>query len=305
MMKRFLDCDFSDMEAMNKKELLESLEASEGRVLIAECSLCHDSLLPPISNAEISAAFGADILLLNMFDVNHPRIDGIQGATDSEVIRELKRLSGRLIGVNLEPVDPRAETMGQIEAICEGRQASVDTALKAKALGIDFILLTGNPGTGVSNQTIIETLKKMKEAVGDEVVLMAGKMHAAGSKSEAGENIITKETIRAFVEAGADVILIPAPGTVPGITLNYVKDMIAYAHSLDALTLTSIGTSQEGAEEATIRDIALMCKMCGTDLHHVGDAGFAPVVPESIMAYSIAIRGKRHTYARMARSINR
>ena len=290
---------------MNKKELLESLEASEGRVLIAECSLCHDSLLPPISNAEISAAFGADILLLNMFDVNHPRIDGIQGADDSEVIRELKRLSGRLIGVNLEPVDPRAETMGQIEAICEGRQASVDTALKAKALGIDFILLTGNPGTGVSNQTIIETLKMMKEAVGDEVVLMAGKMHAAGSKSEAGENIITKDTIRAFVEAGADVILIPAPGTVPGITLNYVKDMIAYAHSLDALTLTSIGTSQEGSEEATIRDIALMCKMCGTDLHHVGDAGFAPVVPESIMAYSIAIRGKRHTYARMARSINR
>lgn len=305
MMKRFLDCCFSDMEAMNKKELLESLEASEGRVLIAECSLCHDSLLPPISNAEISAAFGADILLLNMFDVNHPRIDGIQVADDSEVIRELKRLSGRLIGVNLEPVDPRAETMGQIEAICEGRQASVDTALKAKALGIDFILLTGNPGTGVSNQTIIETLKKMKEAVGDDVVLMAGKMHAAGSKSEAGENIITKDTIRAFVEAGADVILIPAPGTVPGITLNYVKDMIAYAHSLDALTLTSIGTSQEGAEEATIRDIALMCKMCGTDLHHVGDAGFAPVVPESIMTYSIAIRGKRHTYARMARSINR
>ncbi len=305
MMKRFLDCNFSDMEVMNKKELLESLEASEGRVLIAECSLCHDSLLPPISNAEISAAFGADILLLNMFDVNHPHIDGIQGAGDSDVIRELKRLTGRLIGVNLEPVDPSAETMGQIEAICEGRQASADTALKAKALGIDFILLTGNPGTGVSNQTIIETLKMMKKAVGDDVVLMAGKMHAAGSKSEAGENIITKDTIRAFVEAGADVILIPAPGTVPGITLNYVKDMIAYAHSLDALTLTSIGTSQEGAEEATIRDIALMCKMCGTDLHHVGDAGFAPVVPESIMAYSIAIRGRRHTYARMARSINR
>ena len=48
-----------------------------------------------------------------------------------------------------------------------------------------------------------------------------------------------------------------------------------------------------------------MCKMCGTDLHHIGDAGWAPVVPDGIMAYSIAIRGKRHTYARMARSINR
>lgn len=304
-MKRFLDCNFSDMEAMNKKELLESLESSEGRILIAECSLCNDSLLPPMTNAEISAAFGADILLLNMFDVNHPHIDGIHHVPDEEVIQELKRLTGRLIGVNLEPIDTQAATIGDIQTICEGRQASVETALKAKELGIDFILLTGNPGTGVSNHTIVENLKKMKEAVGDDIVLMAGKMHAAGSKKEAGEHIITKETIKDFVDAGADVILIPAPGTVPGITLDYVKDMVTYAHSLDVLTLTSIGTSQEGAEESTIRDIALMCKMCGTDLHHVGDAGFAPVVPESIMAYSIAIRGKRHTYARMARSIHR
>ena len=133
--------------------------------------------------------------------------------------------------------------------------------------------MTGNPGTGVSNQTIVENLKKMKEVVGDDIVLMAGKMHAAGSKKEAGENIITKEVIKDFVEAGADVILIPAPGTVPGITLEYVKEMIAYAHSLDVMTLTSIGTSQEGSEDSTIRDIALMCKMCGTDLHHIGDAG--------------------------------
>lgn len=304
-MKRFLDCNFSDMEAMNKQELLESLEASEGRVLIAECSLCNESLLSPMTNAEISAAFGADILLLNMFDVNHPKIDGITGVEDKDVIHELKRLTGRLIGVNLEPIDEHEQTIGEIKTICKGRQASVETALRAKELGIDFILLTGNPGTGVSNQTIVENLKKMKEVVGDDIVLMAGKMHAAGSKKEAGENIITKEVIKDFVDAGADIILIPAPGTVPGITLEYVKDMVAYAHSLDVLTLTSIGTSQEGSEDSTIRDIALMCKMCGTDLHHIGDAGWAPVVPDGIMSYSIAIRGKRHTYARMARSINR
>lgn len=304
-MKRFLDCSFSDMEAMNKQELLESLEASEGRVLISECTLCNDSLLSGMSNAEISAAFGADILLLNMFDVNHPKVDGISGVEDKGVIRELKRLTGRLIGVNLEPIDEHEKTIGEIQTICEGRQASVETALKAKELGIDFILLTGNPGTGVSNQTIVENLKKMKEVVGNDIVLMAGKMHAAGSKKEAGEHIITKEVIKDFVDAGADIILIPAPGTVPGITLEYVKEMVAYAHSLDVLTLTSIGTSQEGSEDSTIRDIALMCKMCGTDLHHIGDAGWAPVVPDGIMAYSIAIRGKRHTYARMARSINR
>jgi hypothetical protein len=72
------------------------------------------------------------------------------------------------------------------------------------------------------------------------------------------------------------------------------------------MTMTAIGTSQEGASVETIRQIALMCKMAGTDLHHLGDAGYVGMAPpENIQAYSVAIRGIRHTYARMARSINR
>ena len=70
--------------------------------------------------------------------------------------------------------------------------------------------------------------------------------------------------------------------------------------------MTAIGTSQEGADESTVRQIALMCKMCGTDLHHIGDSGYVGMaLPENILAYSIAIRGKRHTYTRIASSINR
>ncbi|KJE28617.1 hypothetical protein LG52_726 [Geobacillus kaustophilus] len=51
-------------------------------------------------------------------------------------------------------------------------------------------------------------------------------------------------------------------------------------------------------------DFALTSKMAGADLHHIGgDAGYHGIaVPENIMAYSIAIRGRRHTYIRMARS---
>ena len=82
--------------------------------------------------------------------------------------------------------------------------------------------------------------------------------------------------------------------------------MVEYAHSLGAMTMTAIGTSQEGADEATIRQIALMCKMTGTDLHHIGDAGYVGMaLPENIFAYSVAIRGKRHTYTRIASSVNR
>ena len=145
----------------------------------------------------------------------------------------------------------------------------------------------------------------MKSEVGDDLILMAGKMHAAGSKKEAGCNIVTKEQINEFISAGADVILLPAPGTVPGVTFEFVKDMVEYIHENGKLTLTAIGTSQESASKNTIEQIALMCKMTGTDLHHVGDAGIGGMDPEKLMAYSVTIRGKRHTWTRMARSINR
>ena len=131
-------------------------------------------------------------------------------------------------------------------------------------------------------------------------------MHASGILTEGAEKIITKEDISAFARAGADIILLPAPGTVPGITMEYVRELVNYSHSLGCLTITAIGTSQEGADIATIRQIALMCKMTGTDIHHLGDAGYGGMaLPENIQAYSIAVRGIRHTYRRMAGSVNR
>lgn len=303
-MKRLLNCDTSDLKKMNKQEKLTAMEASEGRVLVQELSLFHDSqLLAPLSDAEVAAAFGADLLLLNAFDCEHPHVAGIDAAPE-DVIHTLKNYTGRLVGVNLEPVG-QSEMISEQFEMPKGRQATIENALKAKELGFDFILLTGNPGTGVDNAAIIVSLKEMHEAVGDDLILMAGKMHAAGSKSEAGNHIINKEQIQAFADAGADVILLPAPGTVPGVTFGFVKEMVDLIHEQGKLSLTAIGTSQEGASPATIEQIALMCKMTGTDLHHIGDAGVGGMDPENLMTYSIAIRGKRHTYTRMARSINR
>lgn len=127
-----------------------------------------------------------------------------------------------------------------------------------------------------------------------------------GGKREDGEHIITKQDVLEFREAGADIILFPAPGTVPGITVEYVRELIRYAHSLGALTITAVGTSQEGSDTATVRQIALLCKMAGTDIHHIGDSGYPGIAaPENITAYSVAIRGVRHTYHRMASSVNR
>jgi hypothetical protein len=306
MPKRLLDCNSSDFLNMNKKDLLESIAASEGRVIVSEIIGAFQPVLFNISNAELSCAFGSDILLLNFFDVYNPIFNGIPPVEKEDIIKEIKRLTGRIIGINLEPVDSSQETIGEITKISKGRQATVETAEKAYEMGVNLILLTGNPGTGVSNKEIVSTLKEISTALGDKLILAAGKMHAAGSLREAGENIVSKSDIVEFINSGADIILLPAPGTVPGITVEYIKELVSFVHSQGKLALTAIGTSQEGADTQTIRQIALMCKMTGTDLHHIGDAGYVGIaIPENIMDYSIAIKGKRHTYVRMARSINR
>ena len=173
-------------------------------------------------------------------------------------------------------------------------------------MGVDMILLTGNPGNGVANEAIVDALRKMKAAAGDRVILAAGKMHGAGILSQSGEAIMTLRDAQEFLDAGADIVLVPAPGTVPGITVEAVHKLAEYVHSRGALLMTAIGTSQEGADTATIRQIALWCKMAGADLHHIGDTGVPGMaLPQNILAYSIAIRGERHTYHRMALSINR
>lgn len=306
MAKRILDCKASDLAEYSAREILEAIAASEGRVMMGECIGITQPLLTDITNAEVVASMGADILLLNMFDVQNPVIQALPEVEKADVVKEIKRLTGRVVGINLEPVAGAVPGDDALWKMTEGRRATVQNAVRAAEMGVDMIVLTGNPGNGISNQAITDSLRKIKNAVGDKLILAAGKMHAAGVLTEAAADIISKEDIRAFREAGADIILLPAPGTVPGITMEYVRELVGYAHKLGALTITAIGTSQEGSDTATIRQIALWCKMTGTDIHHIGDSGYVGMaLPENIMAYSTAIRGIRHTYHRMAQSINR
>ena len=301
--KRLLDCTPSDLAAYRKTDLLDAIAGSEGRVLACETIGLTPPLLVDVTNAEYAAALSADILLLNMFDVQHPVINALPKVPETETVRELKRLTGRVIGINLEPCDPEAAKSndGTLWKMSSGRLATVENARRAADMGVDLIVLTGNPGNGVSNELIVASLKEISAAVGDRVMLAAGKMHASGVAGEGGEKIMTPADAEAFIAAGADIILLPAPGTVPGITR-----LIEAVHAHGKLALTAIGTSQEGADTATIRQIALMCKMAGADIHHIGDTGVPGMaLPQNIMAYSIAIRGERHTYHKMAQSINR
>lgn len=305
-MKRLLDCTASDFQKMTGQQLKQAILASEGRVMLSETMSAVQSLYPNITNAELAASFGADLLLINLFDVFKPEIKGCACDNAEQIVEKLKQLTGRPVGVNLEPVDTQAKQLEALDHIQIGRIATKASLEKAKALGFDFVCLTGNPKTGVTNPQIVNAIKTAREVLGEDGLIIAGKMHGAGVANETGGGIISADAIRSFIEAGADIILLPAPATIPGMTVEKVAKFVDIVHQHGALALLAIGTSQEGADEATIRQIALNSKMAGADLYHIGDTGFYGIaVPENIMTYSIAIRGRRHTYVRMAMSINR
>ena len=297
-MKRLLSCQASEILSMNGKELKQAILASEGRTLLTEMTVFGPALLGNITNAEVASAFGSDMILLNGLDVFDPVIPGLPETKDP--INLLKELCGRPVGANLEPVDDTIDMMSEKIEIPDGRKATKETFIAAEKIGLQFVCLTGNPGTGVTNKTIIKAIKECKENFNG--LIIAGKMHAAG----VDEPVIDIPTIKEFIKAGADVILMPACGTVPGLQESTITQACKIIKEAGCLSLSAIGTSQETSDTDTIREFALSSKRSGIDIQHIGDAGWGGMAfPENIMAMSIAIRGVRHTYFKMAQSAKR
>ena len=170
----------------------------------------------------------------------------------------------------------------------------------AKEMGFDFVCLTGNPGTGVTNNRISEGIKQAKKHFSGMVI--AGKMHSAG----VDEPVANLDVVKEFIESGADVIMLPAVGTVPGFTQDEMIKAVRFIKENGALSMSAIGTSQESSTRETIRQIAIMNKIAGVDIQHIGDAGYSGVANyENIMELSIAIRGVRHTIRMIAASNDR
>lgn len=298
MVKRFISSNASEILSMTAPELKQSIKASEGRVILSENVAFKESYIGDVTNAEIARSFGADLILLNGIDIFQPFVAGLDAKED--FVQELHRLVGRPIGINLEPVDSQAQMAGERLVINEGRQASLATIQRAEELGVDFICLTGNPGTGVTNQAIIDTIRVVKENFSG--LLIAGKMHASG----VDEPVADLEAIAQFIEAGVDIVLAPAVGSVPGFDEQDLKQIVRLAHQKGALVMSAIGTSQESADEDIVKQMAIRNKICGVDIQHIGDSGYGCLAPvENIFAMSKALRGQRHTISMISRSINR
>ena len=298
MVKRLLSANASEIVEMTATELKQSIKASDGRVVLSENVVTRTPVIPDITNAELARAFGADLILLNGLDAFDPKVVNVD--EDKQVINDLRRLVCRPIGVNLEPVDETATMSEEKLNIVEGRQASSKTVKALEKLGINFICMTGNPGTGVTNDKIVNAISETRKHFTG--LIIAGKMHSAG----VDEPVITETYVDQFIDAGADIILVPSIGTVPGFDEEQLKNIVKAVHRREGLVMSAIGTSQESSDPSTIRDFAIRNKICGVDIQHIGDAGYCGLAPvNNIFELSKAIRGERHTVSMIARSIQR
>lgn len=307
-MTRILDLGPATLAALRGTELVDAVRQAEGRTVAAETITAVPPLQDGCSNPELAAAFGADIICLNLYDVTSPQVWGLPDAgtpvaalTDfggfpagrGRTAGDVARRTGRVVAVNLEPVDPARASFPA------GRRATVDNALALAEQGGAVAVITGNPGTGVTMDAIVQATSQIRSATGDRLVLFAGRMHAAG----AGEAVMTADHVRRLADAGAHGVLQPAPGTTPGSSMQATTERVELAQARGLLVWNSIGTSQEGASRGVIERIGMDSKALGADVHHIGDSGYFGIAPpENIYAYSLAVRGRRHTWHRMART---
>jgi hypothetical protein len=314
MVKRILDAAASDFAEMKASDLEESIAKSEGRTLCCEVVSCIPCLVDGVTQSELVVSVGADLVVLNVYDVNRPVIFNLPGQAQwsSDItawvgsaeqgvdpIKKLKHLIGRPVGINLEPSTITDEAYA-------GRLATADNALKALEQGADFVFITGNPAAGTTNQMIAESTHEIREAVKNEMFIVAGKCHGAGVLDEQGSKLINVDDVKSFCEAGANAVAMPMPGALPGWTVEMVHELVEVAHEFGKLGWLVMDHAIEGAQKQVIAQLAINATMTGADVFEIGDAGLGGVpLPENILEFSLAIRGRRHTYRRMSLSPHR
>ncbi len=303
-MKRLLDFSAKDFLEVSPLDLKQAILASEGRTIMAENVPTHHPFLNGVTNAELERAAGADLLMFNALDLLHPIIRGVPDDITENPITWIKRATGRAIGVNLEPVDLNAPMNEERTEISIGRIVSPKTLKEAQKLGFSFICLTGNPGAGVSNKAIKNAIQLSREHY--DGLIIAGKMHGAG----VDEPVMNLEIAKDFISAGIDVLLVPAPYTVPYFMEQDLREIVDYVKAFNVgktikekvLILTANGTSQDSSDIDTIKKIGLASKACGADIQHIGDSFNGICLPQNIFALGQAIRGYRHQMIMLGKS---
>jgi hypothetical protein len=312
MNKRILDCTGSDFEKMSAEDLKLSIRLAEGRTILAQSANGTGfGLVDGVTNPEISAAFGADMIMLNGYclDEKSPRYgvktyNAYEGEMVTFRVKDLKKWIRLPMGIYLEcvkdPLDPSRKPLTL------GRSATEENFHKVVDEGADFLILGGNPKMNTKIEDILEATRVAGKTVKGKVLIFSGKWEDGVYEKVLGDPLAqkpAKEFIDALIDAGVDVINFPSPGSRQGITTDMIRELVEYVHkkSPETMTMSFIDGSVEGADIDTIRLIALESRETGADIHAIGDAGLSGMtVPENIFQLSLTAKGRRLTYKRLA-----
>lgn len=313
--RRLLTSTPKEILSYNSKELLEAIKMSEGRVIVGVARTRGPNICDGVSNAEMCTAFGADIVLVGLYDPKNPYIPGLPSKKAKEpddtilsqvqadlgrgwILRDVRELIGCPVGATL--LGTEKTFIDEMEASFTRVPATRENARLLVEQGADIVHFADWLG---DVDTVTSTIREIRDEIKDEAILEFARPHGTGLFGElVREELITESEIIEIVRAGADIVGIPAVGTFPGYTVEYTSRLVNAIHKEGALANLYIATSQEGTDIETVRRIGFYSKMTGADMYTISDAGLSEAMPapENIMALSIAIRGIRHTYRRMA-----
>ncbi len=317
MPRRLINSTKSEIRKMTKEELKNSIRASEGRVILAQNYVGIAALNDGTTNAEVAEMFGADMIFFNGYSMDE-KVDNIgllaQEYVGNEYVdkyyrlKEMKNITAALLGIYLECglEDDLSATTGLGQSLVRpDRIASEENLRKVLKEEADFVILAGNPGTGTTMDTIIEATKRARKILGEEVMIWAGKWEDGVKEYVLGDPLRkdSKEVIKKLIDAGADVICLPMPGSRTGITVADIRELVTYVHEYKpgTLAMSFLDGSVEGSDEATIRECGLLSKQTGADIHAIGDAGLSGIAsPEGIYQLAITTKGRRLTWYKMA-----
>ena len=301
--KRLINCKASQSSQYTGQQLKEAIFKSEGRVLMGQTYLNNPILMRNCTSTELMFAFGADMVLLNGFNFHDPSAPaGMQGF-DYPSLKKL--VGGRPVGIYMgccpaEGTDLHSSEMYELS----GMLFSKENVMKAKEWGVSFLILGGNPGSGTSIRDVVRATKEAREILGDDALIFAGKWEDGIKEKVLGDPLAdydAKEIISELIDNGADIIDLPAPGSRHGITVEMVRELVEYSHRHGALAMSFLDSNVESADRDTIRQITLMMKQTGCDVHAIGDGGFGGGTwPENIYQRAITLKGKAYTWTQMA-----
>ncbi len=320
---RLISNSRSGIKDMSAAELKAAIKGSEGRVVMAQLN-AGESVLHDVSNPEIAQAMGADMIMVNGYNMNPE--ENFTGWTIQEYLgketgwvnkkvrlKEMKELLNIPIGIYLDTSNPEAFKKQEVttylweKGVQRGRKAIKENFVKLKEEGADFVVLAGNPGSGVTYENVIQAVKDCKEVVGDDVLIFAGKWEDGNVEPILGDPQLglekSKAIIKELIDAGADCITLAMPGARFGISTEEIRDLVTYIHTYKpgTLALSFLDGSVEGSDTDTVRICTIESKKTGADIHAIGDAGLTGMsVPEDIYQMAITTKGRRLTWKRMA-----